>query len=116
MGKKTLYHPVSLHVIRGAAEYCGFQFSRLYQRKADPEELTASYIAEIVGIPTDASQWPLWRIFAALTNCFMDDIRVVGIWHTDAKVLMCQLDVALNRKATLEEIADDLAAEHELLA
>lgn len=114
MGKKTLYHPVSLHVIRGAAEYCGFQFGKLKQMWSQPEELSARYEVTIQQIPPRFQDKSNSIIQEALQNCFMDDIRVHWVHNTKSGVLACFLQVQINKKATLEEIAEDLIAEHSI--
>jgi len=76
MGKKTLYHPVSLHVLRGAAEYCGWQFGRLQQTKSDPTGLSATYKADIVKFPKHVQGMALSVMRYELQNCFNHDIRV----------------------------------------
>jgi hypothetical protein len=107
MGKKTLYHPVSLHVIRGSAEYCGFRFGKITQGYVFPDDARATYHAEIVELPPEASALPMWRQLALLTECFMDDIIVMGIWRSSKNVLMCALDVQLNRQPDPDQAAAD---------
>jgi len=116
MGKKTLYHPVSLHVIRGAAEYCGFQFGKLKQMWSDPEHLSARYEVTIQQIPQRFQDKSNSIIQEALQNCFMDDIRVHWVHNTKSGVLACFLQAQLNKNSTLEEIAEDVIAEYHLNA
>lgn len=98
MGKKTLYHPVSLHVIRGAAEYCGFQFGKIKQRWAVPETQQASYDLEIARMPGDlATSGTLLRIHHDLQECFMDDIEVSWVHMTQSGKWSCRLWVKLKR-------------------
>jgi len=96
MGKKTLYHPVSLHVIRGAAEYCGFQFGTIKQKWNDPEKRTARYDVEIKKMPDDLMKTgTLLGIHHDLQNCFMDDIRVHWVHMTQSGQWACQLAVGI---------------------
>jgi len=76
MGKKTLCHPVSLHVVRGAAEYCGFRIGRLKQISSDPVGFSAKYSAEIVDMPVDCKDRGLRYILGRLNECFANDIHV----------------------------------------
>lgn len=77
MGKQTHYHPVSLHVVRGAAEYCGFQFGKLKQVKSDELEKSATYVAEIKMIPLRCVEMPLRGVMKELSDCFNVDIVVL---------------------------------------
>jgi len=96
MGKTTLYHPVSLHVIRGAAEYCGFQFGTIKQKWSDREKQTARYDVEIVKMPGDLMETgTLLGIHHDLQNCFMDDIRVHWVHMTQSGTWACQLAVGI---------------------
>lgn len=96
MGKKTLYHPVSLHVIRGAAEYCGFRFGAIKQKWNSLQNQEAEYTAEIVKMPDDmAKTGTLLGIHHALQSCFMDDIRVLWVHMTRSEKWSCQLIVSL---------------------
>jgi len=79
MGKKTLYHPVSLHVIRGAAEYCGFRFGKLTQTASDPTGYSARYIADLVDMPADCKDRALPYILARLNECFAADIHATEL-------------------------------------
>ena len=110
MGKTTLYHPISLHVIRGAAEYCGWQFGKLKQTWSDPETLSARYEATIQQVPPLFRDYSLAMLLRELEKCFMDDIRVHWLHYTKSGVLGCQLAVQLDKNATLQEIAEDLEA------
>jgi len=93
MGKKTLYHPVSLHVIRGAAEYCGFRFERVHQLNSFPENQSARYNVTIVEFPAGWDRQPLDLMQDQLQACFMDDIRVHWLRKSRADQWMCHLQV-----------------------
>jgi len=113
MGKTTLYHPVSLHVIRGAAEFCGFQFGKLKQLWSDQEALTARYEATIQRIPPHVDQKYTMFIQEALQNCFMDDIRVHWVHLTKSGVLACQIQVDLKKVNLLTEHELEIAQAQE---
>lgn len=82
MGKITRYHPVSLHVVRGAAEYCGFKFGQVKQTKSDPTGLSATYHVTIEKIPDRVKNENIGGIRSALVNCFNADIRVGTVRQT----------------------------------
>lgn len=90
MGKATLYHPVSLHVIRGAAEYCGWKFGKIKQTSYDPDEQWARYAAVIQIIPERLKNaTPVVRL-NDLRDCFARDIEAhwlrqtkSGVWTVD---------------------------------
>jgi len=91
MGKQTLYHPVSLHVVRGAAEYCGFKFGKLKQVKSDPTGLTATYSAQIVELPKAVKHGNIEYIRQALADCFNADIKVLAVRQSTTGSLTCTL-------------------------
>lgn len=79
MGKTTKYHPVSLHVIRGSAEQCGFKFSRMIQLSSDPTGLSALYKATIAKMPDAYFKESIHYIKAMLDACFASDISIVSL-------------------------------------
>jgi len=79
MGKRTLYHPVSLHVLRGALEYCGIKLGRLVQIEASLEEKKAYYRATIIDIPDALRSYPTWDIAKELQECFAQDVTVLVV-------------------------------------
>jgi hypothetical protein len=97
MGKTTLFHPVSLHVIRGAAEYCGFKFQKVHQLNSFPADGSARYNVTIVGFPAGWDKKPLDLMQSALQNCFMDDIRVHWLRRNRNDEWMAHLQVNLGR-------------------
>jgi len=101
MGKTTLYHPVSLHVIRGAAEYCGFQFGKLKQLWSDPEKMTARYEATIQRVPAAWVNESPMIIQNELQNCFMDDIRVHWVHYTKSGILACYISTSVMERDEL---------------
>lgn len=91
MGKKTLYHPVSLHVIRGALEYCGFRIGRLKQISADKDWGFAKYEAELVDMPGETRTNSPRELIQALNDCFAYDITCTNVWYTKAGKAMIAL-------------------------
>lgn len=93
MGAATCYHPVSLHVIRGAAEYCGWKFGRIKQKWAFPEQRQARYDAELEILGCDPKTTPITEMSMRLQDCFMDDIRVHWLHQLPSGKWACQLQV-----------------------
>lgn len=79
MGKTTLYHPVSLHVIRGALDYGGFAVGRIRQVWANRETGMAGYVCELVKAPKGfMAQSPRNQV-DQLNGLFSNDITVTHI-------------------------------------
>jgi len=95
MGQQTLYHPVSLNVIRGAAEYAGFKLREIRQIASDQEFKRATYNARIVEMPLECFQVSEAEIEKRLQACFMDDVRVSWVHRTYTGRLCCVLNVNL---------------------
>lgn len=93
MGKTTKFHPVSLHVIRGAAEYCGFRFEKVHQLHSFPEKQSARYNVTIVDFPKGWDQMSLDLMQSVLQDCFLDDIRVHWLRRNRLEQWMCHLQV-----------------------
>lgn len=81
MGKKTLYHPVSLHAIRGALEFCGWRVGRLHQTWSNMDLEKAGYTADLVEVPSDLPLIPLWKLARLINGCFSDDIKVMYVYQ-----------------------------------
>jgi len=96
MGKITLYHPISLTVIRGAALYCGWKIGRIKQTEADPESTFASYIVEIVSMPDGMDDMPNRVIQRQFQHCFLDDVEVRRVWMTVGGAWQARLNIDLN--------------------
>jgi hypothetical protein len=77
VGKTTLYHPISLMTIRGAADQCGFRFGRLTQQGLDPKEGSARYRAEVTAAPKGWFEKTQARQMAMVNACFNLDIWCV---------------------------------------
>jgi len=96
MGKITLYHPISLTVIRGAALYCNWKIGRIKQTASDPESTFASYSCEIVSMPDGMEDMPNKVIKRQLQHCFLDDIEVKRIYQSVTGVWYASINVDLN--------------------
>lgn len=95
MGKTTLYHPVPLNVVRGAAEYCGWKFKKIKQYESNQERGHASYKAEIEAMPKSLWGGSLDQMEKHLQECFLDDIRVYWFRRSKGKGYCCDLIVQL---------------------
>ena len=113
MGKTTLYHPVSLHVIRGAVEYCGWKFKTIKQVDSNLEKGRASYIAEIEIMPNEVWLSSALEMEKQLQKCFMDDIRVYWLRKTRSGKYFCDLVVTVPESATIEDALELEAADNE---
>jgi hypothetical protein len=108
MGKVTRFHPISLHVIRGAAEYGGFRFGLIHQLNSLPDLLCARYEAVIMQVPEGYQDLALDLLQSALQDCFMDDICVHWVHRTKSGQLRCNLQVQIKVRQLLEEVSQDL--------
>jgi len=73
MGKQTRSHPVSLNVIRGAAEFGGFKLGKLRQVDFDKLENVAYYTTTIDRMPGDCGTSPT-EIKGCLNDLFSLDV------------------------------------------
>lgn len=96
MGKTTLYHPVSLHVIRGAAQWMGWEFGKIEQLSAEPEMTRAVYRAEITAFPVDPDETTLNELTRLLKQAFMRDILPISIRKLPGEKWMCNIIVDLS--------------------
>lgn len=103
MGKKVHYHPISLHVIRGAAEYCGWKFRKITWMYGREENKRAAYTCEIEHLPRGSADWPVKTIKSQLQHCFMDDITVDSVWCRPDGKWLCHLVVQLEVEPSPEE-------------
>ncbi len=115
MGKRTLYHPVGLHVLRGALEYCEIKIGRLTQVWNDPSREAASYTAVITELPDDLKDAPTWLIAKRLRGCFAEDVSVFSVTsHYNAKkkttLLTAKILVDIHKITPMEHIIE---ANHE---
>jgi len=82
MGKQTLFHPVSLYVIRGSLDRCGFTPGRV-RRVRQADDQIAHYWIKLLSVPLDCQHKSPRRIMAAVQSCFAEDITVIDfIWDS----------------------------------
>lgn len=73
MGKQTLFHPVSLAIIRGAAEYGGFKLGKLRQQSYDLDANVAYYQTTVLSLPEDCKANPI-EIRGRLNDLYSRDV------------------------------------------
>jgi hypothetical protein len=78
MGKKTLYHPVSTNVLRGALEYCGVTPGRIQQMSANRQTQSAVYRIYILHLPDGWLTSGLMEAVSMLQSCFATDVVIVS--------------------------------------
>ncbi len=103
MGKTTLIHPIPLSVIRGAAEYCGWKFSRLVQKVCEPDLGRARYVAEIAIMPERLTAQGYQAMHDDLQSCFMDDIRIAFLHKTRRDKYLVELQIDLGNRADVQD-------------
>jgi len=113
MGKTTLYHPISLHVIRGAAEFCGWKFGRIEQIRSESESGYAEYVAQIEIVPTRVDGSSFKAMLSDLAACFMQDIRPSWIRMTKGGKWVVDLYVDISEGAPEQDAMEMEAADHE---
>lgn len=74
MGKKSLYHPISLMTIRGAAAQNGFELGRITQTRFDQDKRSAHYRAVVESWPRGWDKKSQAIQKAWFNNCFSMDI------------------------------------------
>ncbi len=82
MGKTTLYHPISLNVLRGSAEQGGWRLGKFKQIFALTDAAEAMYRVDILKYPKDLEDLSLAKMKEFLESCFAGDVAVLGIWVT----------------------------------
>ncbi len=100
MGKKTLYHPVGLYVLRGAAELMGFDLGDIRQIQFDPESQTAFYTVQLRKIPYTLRKKHPKAVKDAFNECFSTDVMVHSISYTEAGGYVVQ--IATNTGGTVD--------------
>lgn len=95
MGKTTLYHPVSLHVLRGAAQYCGWNISRITQLDADRGSGSASYLCRINRVPSGLADYGPAVILKQFQHCYAQDVKVLFISMTSSGQVLATIAVQL---------------------
>jgi len=116
MGKKTLYNPVSLHVLRGALEYCGIKLGRLVQIGGSPSLETATYRATIVQIPQAMRSFLPSQLANELQECFARDVQILSVRSEyDVKrkksALTAILFVDIHEQALMEALLEEKSNE-----
>lgn len=102
MGKTTLFHPVPLSVIRGAAEYSGWKFGRIERVSHDFEGGWARYTAQIEVMPQRVENvLPVVRL-NDLRDCFAADIE--AHWLRQTKSGKWVVDLVTHEKAEPENV------------
>lgn len=91
MGKQTKFHPVSLNVLRGAAEYGGFMFGKIRQLSYEEVNNSAVYKCDITKIPNNCDLTPL-LIKARLDAMFAADVEVLEVWVTRSGRWLCTIN------------------------
>lgn len=91
MGKLTRYHPISLHVIRGAAEFCGWKFGKIKNLLFDEHQSTATYRCDVERHPRGYEDFSASILKKQLQHCFTDDIRVTQVSTNSDGQISCTL-------------------------
>jgi len=94
MGATTLYHPISLHVVRGAMAYCGWKCGKIQQITADFANTTAKYKLEIVDMPKSLSIYGAQIVAKQLQHCFAADITVNRVWNSRSGIWYAEITAA----------------------
>ena len=79
MPKTTLYHPVSIYVIRGSFDYSEFGIGRLRQIWSNQSLGQAGYVAELTSCPKGFLSKSIKGQLEAINRIFASDIQVTGI-------------------------------------
>lgn len=95
MGKTTLYHPISLNVLRGSAEQGGWRFGKMRQVKNDPFTQEAYYMIEITKIPSDLKDKSDIWLRSVLETCYMQDVQIENVWTSKSGVIRAEVAVRL---------------------
>ena len=82
MGKTTLYHPVSLLVIRGAAAFGGYRLGKLRQLAVDTQHGYAIYTTPLLHVPLDIVDLSLEQIANHFQSLFASDVEVLELSHS----------------------------------
>jgi hypothetical protein len=97
MGKTTLYHPVSLPVIRGAAAYRHFKLGKISQLKSNYELSSASYSVPIVELPYTLPDAPPNVIKAHLDAAMPAEVTVTDVRYIHGKyIAVLRVDLVSN--------------------
>lgn len=98
MGKQTQFHPVSLNVLRGAAEFSGFKLGKLRQIIMHADTGSAWYNTDLLKVPEDLRNSALHLIRERLNACYSSDVNVTGIWQTRSGQIKVELHAQVSQK------------------
>ena len=76
MGKKTLYHPVSLYAIRASLAMYGYKAGVIRQLISNPNAEWAQYTVTLIDPPVAFKSLNQFDQMDTLNNCFADDVQV----------------------------------------
>jgi hypothetical protein len=112
MGKTTLYHPISLQMIRGIAQQNGLYLGRISQVFADRDLEVARYRASIAisAGPINWAKYPPKNIKRMFNQMYLDDIHCVQCWVTRQGVIMLEIEARLSKPG--DDPAPELGPEY----
>jgi len=110
MGKRVLFHPVGLFVIRGALEKAGFGVGRLRQVGLSPDSRHAKYTTEVTFKPFRNQGWLPRDVQIAMHDSFSNDVSVTKVWETKSGKLMCELETWLDGNPAVQPTLPGIAA------
>jgi len=115
MGATVRFHPISLHVIRGGAAYCGYRLGRIRQIELSEDRTCAKYVTTIEGYPLDLDNPSLIDHMQTLNECFVSDIQVMRIWQTYGNKIYVEIWVQLEEPSLndLAWLAEEVEGEAE---
>jgi len=102
MGKRVLFHPVGLFVIRGALEKAGYGVARLRQIGLSEDSKHAKYSTEITNWPRPTSEWSPEAHRNNLNHFFAADLAVTKCWRTKYGKLMCEIETWIDGNPALQ--------------
>jgi len=91
MAKTTLYHPISLYTLRGAAQWGGFVLGQIKQLESDVENQCAYYAVTLKVIPSNLRKAHPEKVREVLNNCFASDVIVLGISYSTHGGFTCTI-------------------------
>jgi len=102
MGKRLLFHPVGLFVIRGALEKAGFGVGRLRQIGLSEDSKHAKYSCEVTHKPFRNNGWSPRDVQIAMHDSFSSDVSVTNVWETKRGKLMCELETWIDGNPAIQ--------------
>ncbi len=97
MPASTLFHPVSIYVIRGSLIHCGFTPGRLSQLGCNQTLGTARYRIAITKVPKQERDASPARMKKLINDCFVDDIECTEVWHKSDGSITAYISVDVHR-------------------